>query len=88
MSRRRFLSRAAIVLVVSAIFAIALLDLDPWLLSAAIAVSMFENLIRHPEAFRQRLDIGLILKMLFVSVATPLVWYGIIEIVEQMVLTY
>ncbi|WP_416896307.1 MAG: hypothetical protein ACMVY4_12250 [Minwuia sp.] len=72
-------------LAAAAILAIALLDLDPWLLSGVIAVSIYANLTRHPEAFRRRVDFGLILKTLFISIATPLLWYGIAEIAEQIV---
>lgn len=86
MFTRRFVRRAAISLAAAAILAIALLDLDPWLLSGVIAVTIYANLMRHPEAFRRGMDSPQILKSLFVSAATPLVWYGIFELVEQIVL--
>lgn len=82
------ISNTAFILAQIGVIMIAVRDMSPWLLLAAVAVMLFANFMRHLPQIRNLNSVGLAATMLAASVATTAAIYGLVESIEWVVVEY
>lgn len=80
------ISNTAFILAQIGVILIAVRDLNPWLLLAAVTVTVFANFMRQYPRFGRLNPAGLFGTMLMASLATTAIVYGIVEGIEWLVM--